>query len=220
MTDGVRKRLWAQEQGFTLPEVLVTTIIMVVVLFALYGIFDMSLRSFAVGNDKVEALENARIGLEKMEREIRGAYPYNKGGGDAHLFDTGTWTATQIRFGNELDGSRTIECPNAGVPPRCEIISYQVYQPAGSTTYALGRANSVAGTPEPVVEYVDYASPTDTGLRFRYFQRDGTTEILPGGNEAQIGMVRIELRIEVPNEFGNDATQTLTTDVALRNRGD
>jgi prepilin-type N-terminal cleavage/methylation domain-containing protein len=218
MMDALRKRL-LEEKGFTLPEVLVTTMIMIVVLFALYSIFDMSLRTFAFGNDKVEAVENARLGLEKMEREVRGAYPYNKGASppDAHLFDPGTWTATQIKFGNELDGNRTIECPNpAG---ECEIISYRVYQPAGSSTYALGRANSAAGTLRPVVEHVDYAGPTDTGLRFRYFQADGTTEVFPGGNESVIGMVRIELRIRVDNQF-QDGSQTLTTDVALRNRGE
>lgn len=216
----VGKRLLEEEEGFTLTEVLVTIGVMIVVLFALYSIFDMGLRTFAFGNDEVEAVENARVGLEKMEREIRGAYPYNKGASppDTHLFDAGTWTANQIRFGNDLDGSRVIECPNASVPAECEIMSYRVYQPAGSSTYALGRANSAAGTLQPVVEHVDYVSPTDTGLRFRYFQRDGTTEVLPGGNEANIGVVRITLRIRVDNQF-QDGTQTLTTDVALRNRG-
>lgn len=213
------ERTVREEEGFTFTEMMVTIIVMVLVLFALYSIFDMSLRTFAFGNDKVEAVENARVGLEKMEREIRGAYPYDKGNAtpDTHLFDAGTWTETGIRFGNDLDGNLKVQCPNlAGA---CEVISYQVYQPAGSSTYALGRANSVAGTLEPVVEYVDYVSPTNTGLSFRYFQRDGTTEVFPGGTEADIGMVRIELRIRVDNPM-QDGTQTLTTDVALRNRGE
>ncbi len=48
---------------------------MIVVLSALYSVFDMSLRVFSFGNDKVEAVESARVGMEKMEREIRAAYP-------------------------------------------------------------------------------------------------------------------------------------------------
>ncbi len=219
MSKALQERIAGEEDGFSLSEMMVTILVMIVVLFALYSIFDMGLRTFAFGNDKVEAVENARVGLEKMEREIRGAYPYDKGNAtpDTHLFDAGTWTATQIRFGNDLDGNRRVECPNpAG---ECEVISYQVYQPAGSSTYALGRSNSAAGTLQPVVEYVDYVSGTDTGLRFRYFQRDGTTEVFPGGTEADIGMVRIELRIRVDNQM-QDGTQTLTTDVALRNRGE
>lgn len=48
--------------GFTLPEMMVTITMMVVVLFALLSIFDASIRVFSLGNDKVEAIENARLG--------------------------------------------------------------------------------------------------------------------------------------------------------------
>jgi Tfp pilus assembly protein PilV len=73
----VRRRRVAlrDEDGFTFPEVLVATTLMVVVLFALYSIFDMSIRVFSFGNDKTEAVENARLGLERMEREIKGSIP-------------------------------------------------------------------------------------------------------------------------------------------------
>lgn len=75
----VKERLARDERGFTLPEALVAMMMMVTVLFALYAIFDMSLRVFSYGNDKIEAVENARIGLERMEREIRAAYPTDDG---------------------------------------------------------------------------------------------------------------------------------------------
>jgi hypothetical protein len=198
---------------------------MIVVLFALYGIFDMGMRTFSFGNNKVEAVENARLGLEKMAREIRGAYPYdqtNTTTPDTHLFDPGTWTDTQIKFGNDLDGNYKVQCPNTSTPPKCEIISYQVYQPdPDKPKYSLGRVNSVAGTLQPVIDNVDYVSPTNTGLKFTYFKSDGITEVPPGGDETaqkQIAMVRIELRIKVDKGF-KDATQTLKTDVALMNRG-
>jgi type II secretory pathway pseudopilin PulG len=225
MIGHIDRRPLREEDGFTLVEILVTMIIMIVVLFALYGIFDMGLRTFSFGNNKVEALENARLGLEKMAREIRGAYPYDPGNTttpDTHLFDLGTWTDTQIKFGNDLDGNYKIECPNTPPPPKCAIIPYQVYQPdPDKPTYSLGRTNSVAGTLQPVVDNVDYVSPTDTGLKFTYFKSDGTTEVPSGGDavaEKQIAMVRIELRIKVHKGF-KDATQTLKTDVALMNRG-
>ena len=51
--------------------------IMIIVFFALFSIFDMSLRVFSFGNNKVEAVESARVGMEKMEREIRQAYKFN-----------------------------------------------------------------------------------------------------------------------------------------------
>ena len=56
----VRARFLKEERGFTLTEILVTIIIMIVVFFALYSIFDMSLRVFSFGNNKVEAVESAR----------------------------------------------------------------------------------------------------------------------------------------------------------------
>ena len=50
---------------------MVTVLVMIVVMFALYSIFDMGLRVFSFGNNNVEATESARLGLEKMEREIK-----------------------------------------------------------------------------------------------------------------------------------------------------
>lgn len=208
----MRRRMLREESGFTLSEILVTMMVMTMVLFALYSVFDMSIRVFTVGNDKTEAVENARLGLEKMEREIRAAYPQDKVAGNTDLFTS--WTANSIAFANDLDGNRKIECLPSGTPP-CETIAYDVYQQG--STYSLGRVNANGGSREPVVGFVDYVSGTNTGLRFRYFERDGTSEVLPGGDEASIDIVRIEIRIKV--ERGQQpGIQTLTTDVTLRNR--
>ncbi len=232
----MKGRFLREESGFTLVEMMITSIIWIVVLLALASVFDMSITAFRVGNNQVEAVEGARLGLERMEREIRQAYAFDRGATptpDTHLFDT--WTPTQIRFGNDLNGSEKIECPNAASPPQCEKIGYQVYQPAGSTTYALGRDNSSTGTTntianlQPVVEDVDYLSATNTGLALTYCHRlqddtdpDDPDNCLPGfdvaTSEADINMVRIQLRVRVDGGNVQDATQTLTTDVALRNR--
>lgn len=92
------------EGGFTLPEVLVAMTMMVVVLFALYALFDTSVRIFGYGSDELEALENARLGLDRMEREIRAAYPHDGG----ILLDAGG--EDEISFRNRLDSGplRTI----------------------------------------------------------------------------------------------------------------
>jgi prepilin-type N-terminal cleavage/methylation domain-containing protein len=42
----VRGEFLREEGGFTLPELMVTMVMMLTVLFALYSIFDMSLRVF------------------------------------------------------------------------------------------------------------------------------------------------------------------------------
>jgi prepilin-type N-terminal cleavage/methylation domain-containing protein len=204
-----------EEGGFTLPEVLVAMTLMVVVFLALYSIFDMSVRVFGFGNDKVEAVENARLGLEKMEREIRAAYPYDKPAGQDHLFWSPGYPATgaippsgRISFGNDLDGNRKIECPPPPAPSSaCEIITYDVYRPGGSTTDALGRARS--SVRQPVAGYVEDIDGDGEALTFDYLDRFGD----PATTEAEVAMVRIELEVGV-----NGRTQTLSTQVALRNR--
>jgi prepilin-type N-terminal cleavage/methylation domain-containing protein len=187
----VSERLLRDESGFTLPEVLVTAMVMTMVMFALYSVFDMSLRVFSFGNDKTEAVENARLGLEKMAREIKAAYPYDKAGGDTTVL--ATRTESQITFGNDLNGNREVD-PD-------EVITYR----RGSDPTILVREKN--GSSEPVIEYVD-------GLSFQYLNRfDASTSI-----ESEVAIVRINLTIRVDRGVGAPATQTLTTDVALRNR--
>jgi prepilin-type N-terminal cleavage/methylation domain-containing protein len=203
--------------GFTLPEVLVAMTMMVVVLFALYSIFDTSIKVFSFGNDKVEAVENARLGLGKMEREIRAAYPYDKPAGQDHLLWNPGYPATgaippsgQISFGNDLDGNRKIECPPPPAPSSaCETITYDVYRPGGGATGALGRRKSSGGARQPVAGYVEDVDEDGEALTFEYLDAFGD----PAANEAEVAMVRIELEVEV-----NGRAQTLATKVALRNR--
>jgi prepilin-type N-terminal cleavage/methylation domain-containing protein len=206
-----------EEGGFTLPEVLVATAMMVVVLFALYSIFGMSIKVLGFGNDKVEATENARLGLEKMEREIRAVYPYDKPAGQSHLLWNPGYPATgaippsdRISFGNDLDGNRRIECPPPPAPSSaCETITYDVYRPSGGTTDALGRTKSPGGVRQPVADYVDDVDGDGEALSFEYLDGFGN----PAVSEAEVALVRIELEIGV-----NGRAQTLATEVALRNR--
>jgi len=225
---GTEGRFWRSQGGFTLAEVMVTVTLMMVVLFALYGIFDMSIRIFSFGDDEVEAVENARLGMERMEREIRAAYPYDNTATpppDDDLFKT--WTPVKITFGNELTGDRRILCPAPppappppASPPPCEVITYDIYKPSDGTSYALGRASSSGGVRQQVVRFVDYANSTDTGLSFEYFTGDGAEidPLSPGSyTESDVARVRVKLEIRVPGPH-QDGTQTLTTDVDLRNR--
>lgn len=184
------KRLLREEGGFTLPEMLVTIMLMLVVMSALYSIFDMSLRVFSFGNDKVEAVENARLGLEKMEREIRGAYPYNRASDPPPLFLAGGFTSNSLTFGNDLNGSRVANDADEQI------------------TYTLS-GNSLQRNSRPVVEYVKA-----NGLTFQYLDKSGS----PATTESAISRVWIKLEIEIDRGNLGTRSQTLTTDVDLRNR--
>jgi prepilin-type N-terminal cleavage/methylation domain-containing protein len=184
--------LLREEGGFTLPELLVTMVMMLTVLFALYSIFDMSIRVFSFGGDKMEAVENARLGLEKMEREVRGAYPYDKADGEEVLFPSfGPNPSRTITFGNDLDGNRMVDVP------------------AEQITYSLsvdGRRRVLLRNGQPTAEFVEPG-----GLIFEFLDEYGQ----PAASEADVCLVRIELRVDV-----NGRAQTLATGVAPRNRGD
>ena len=73
---------------------------------------------------------------------------------------------------------------------------------------AAGSSSSSGG--EPVVEFVNGAN----GLNFTYLKSNGD----PATQESEIEIVRITLDIRVEGG-ANEGTQTLTTDVDLRNRG-
>ena len=222
----IKVRPLKEEGGFTLVEMMVTMVIMIVVLFALYSIFDMSLRVYAIGNNKAEAMESARLGVEKMEREIRGAYKYDSSASQNHLFFTTAsptdpmtvppTTVTQLTFGNDMGapgaGNGKIEC---GTP--CEYITYKLTDsastsPCNTAPCTLRRVNTANSTDlgDPVVE--DVAAG---GLTFTFLQGDGATLAT---NEGDIGIVLVSLDIVVDQGTNTEGTQTLTTAIDLRNR--
>lgn len=211
-------------------EMMITVLVMVPALMALYSIFDMSVRVYMVGNNKTEAVESARLGMEKMEREIRAAYPVDASVEPAQrvLFFNANGvsppaaaampTASQITFGNELGaGDLKILC---GSP--CEYITYKLTDDASGaactappcTLRRVNVANSSAALTNPrqhaVVEDVAL-----NGLTFTYLKSDGTAATTQG----EIARVLVSLEIAVDQGNVNyEATQRLTTEIDLRNR--
>jgi hypothetical protein len=211
----VKERLLKSETGFTLAELLVTILLMTASMFALYAVFDMSLRVFKVGNDKVETVQNARVGLEWMRREIRAAYPVDKAGGDGRVLLAQS-NSELIVFGNDLNGDRRVECPDPAVVPgsRCELIGYGLYRPAGNSTDALGRYSryrsffTEAGLARSRPAYPDAVAESIGSLTFEYLSENGAPV-----DPASARMVRITLEV-----VADEGSQRLTTTVALRNR--
>lgn len=208
----------SEERGFTLGEVLVAMSMMVIVLFALHAVFEATLRLFDMGEDELEAVESARLGLERMQREVRAAYPYDAAAGYDHLLwpagapTTGTLPSPErITFGNDLNGNGKVDCPPPPAPAAsCEVITYSVYRPSGSSTYVLGRAGSRGGALQPVVGHVADVNGDGRALTFEYLDAAGDRT----GEESRVSVVRIVLEVEVEGRG-----QTLATAVHLRNRG-
>ena len=195
------------EAGFTLVEVLVAAAMMFAVLFALYAVFDVSVRAFGYGGDRVEAVGNARLAMDRMEREIRAAYPYDQTTAPPrrYLFldplnptKPAVPTTTRVAFGNETTGDLKIGTS--------EVIGYQL------SGHDLKR--SKGGSVQTLLDSV----ATD-GLRFTPCR---SAEDCPPAvaitDEAEIRLLRIVLAVEVERRGEDPASQKLATDVYLRNR--
>jgi prepilin-type N-terminal cleavage/methylation domain-containing protein len=218
-----------EERGFSLPEMMVTILVMIIMFLALHSIFDMSVRVFAFGNNKTEAMESARVGLEKMEREIRAAYPVDSNDpANTHVFFSANGAtsnppqampdATQITFGNDLGaggaGNKKIDCLSVDT---CEYITYKLTDDNSNAACTaspcdlrrVNTANSVVAGGDPLVENVLL-----NGLAFTYYESDGTT----AESEGEIIKVRVRLQIAVAQGTSYEARQVLATEVDLRNR--
>jgi hypothetical protein len=90
------------------------------------------------------------------------------------------------------------------------VISYRLYRPAGSSSYALGRAKSRGGNLQPVVGNVSDVDGDGDALKFEDVDAFGN----PATSEPEVSAVRITLETEV-----GESTRTLATEAHLRNRG-
>lgn len=181
------KGIIRDESGFTLVEVLVTIMLMTMVMFALYAMFDMSLRVYGVGNDTVETNENARVALDRMEREIRSAWhsgsACDASSATGFLVDSGS-SPTSITFSNCLS--------NTGLPTEIR------YSMSGDD---LVRSEGGASA-EPLADLGDGGV-----LEFEYLDAS-STPVSP------TGAVLVGIKIEA-TEGGQ--SQTLVTNAGLRN---
>ena len=199
------RRRFLREEGFTLVEVLVAMLMTGAVLLALYAMFDASVRVFGAGRDRAEAVQGARLGLARMEREIRAAYPQDKANGNRTLLPE--FTEERLTFGNDLNGNRRTLNPSTGASEAGEKISY-----------TLDEGGDPLRNGSRLVESAKDVDGDGRALTFEYLDTNG--DPLVGGDEVDIALVRIELEISIKKTGGGEpADQTFTTAVALRNRG-
>lgn len=197
-------RRLAGEDGFTLPEALVAMVMMAAVLFALYAVFDAGVRVFGAGRDRAEAVQAARLGLTRMEREIRAAYPQARASGDSTLLKY--FGEDRLAFANDLNGNRRTVDPATGLAEAGEGISY--------TTSAEG---APLRNGRLLVESAGDVDGDGRALTFEYLDASGNP--VESGDERDVGLVRLELEISVDSETGGEPIErVLGTGVALRNR--
>ena len=199
----MRRRL-GREDGFTLPEALVAMVMTAAVLLALYAVFDASVRVFGAARGNAEAAQAARLGLARMEREIRAAYPRDRAGGDATLLTN--FGEERLNFGNDLNGNRRILDPATGLA-----------EPGVGISYTLGTSGASLRNGRLLGESAEDIDGDGRALTFEYFDTNGNPVVT--GDEADVSLVRIELEVSADTAVGGEpAERVLRTAVALRNR--
>ncbi len=192
------------EDGFTLPEALVAMVTTAAVLLALYAVFDASVRVFGAAQGNAEATQAARIGLARMEREIRAAYPQDRAGGNATLLTN--FGEGRLDFGNDLNGNRRILDPATGLA-----------EPGEGISYTLGAGGVPLRNGGLLIDSAGDVDGDGRAFTFEYLDANGNPVVT--GDEADVELVRVQLEVSAQTGAGGEPVErVLHTTVALRNR--
>lgn len=142
------RRAWSGSRGFTLSELLVALAIVGMVLATVAGLLQHGQRAYMAGAAQVEAQQSARVALERLSRELRGAGLDPRGARFPALLNP---TPTGFTVQNDVNGDGLI----AGNPER--------------VTYSLtGRTlrRNAGGGAQPMIDGVE-------ALAFTYLDASG-----------------------------------------------
>ncbi len=100
-------KIWRSENGFTLTELLIAMAAFGLLLAAMLSMQEGGLRAYANGSNRLEVLQNGRIALAHMEREIREASSITTAGTNSIAFmaQDGVTVVTYALNGNTLERS-------------------------------------------------------------------------------------------------------------------
>lgn len=128
------------QSGFTLTEVVIALALFVLISVVLYSIYTLHQKAYTTGEARAEILQNGRVILERMTREIRQAKNIV-----TELSDDETGATSTILFqdGHDISTIQYIHYFKEGFNIKREKIAY--YFSGDSTTYVVWNANPPQG---------------------------------------------------------------------------
>ena len=185
-------------QGFSLLEVMITTAIFGVLLVGVCTLYASSLKSFNRGQNKIEAQQNARVGIAVLAREVRLA-GYDPSDAMSVLPTTAieTASANTVTFIADVDG---------------DAVSDRVRYSLQGTRLVRDSA-AWGGTNFPALAGNNELAEGVTALTFTYFDGNNITT----ATLANIRRVTIGITTQETTSDGNQLSFPLTLDVRLRN---
>ena len=158
---------WKGSSGFALSELLVALALVGLVLAAVAGVLQEGQQAFLSGTAQVEAQQKARVAVERLARELRGAGLDPTGAGFLAIANP---RPTGFTIQNDLNGDGVI----AGNP---ESVTY-------SLTGRILRRNAGGGA-QPLIEGVE-------SLALTYLDAEGIPARTPG--EIRSVLITITIR--------------------------
>jgi prepilin-type N-terminal cleavage/methylation domain-containing protein len=206
----------AAEGGFTLVELLVAMVILLVVIASLSAVLVSATHTEVDANNRFQAQEQARTGLTFLTRELHCA------------------TSVTQTSGSSLTAGTTYNAITANLPATCSssggVALYVTWCTAASTLttgdFALYRVTSTT-TPRPTcsssgkVKWADYLKPSTAGP-----PSDSQPFCLPSTTAACGGVVKpasslpllhVTMPVNVKGPTATTDTYNVVDDIALRN---
>ena len=198
-------------KGFTVAELLVAALFVMIVLATLYGFYREQLFTLLSQETKTATVEDARGALDMMMREIRNAGSWNSGTQPAGCQRLVTATATMIRIQADLNGDGDCDPNETG-----EDIVYEIGAATSTCPGATIRRNGQCLVASVVIP---------SGSNFLTYYSAGSTTPLtqPISDLSVVRRLKITFGVEVtnPNPNARDANPNLSTilssSVELRN---
>ena len=207
-----------ENKGFTLVELLVSMVLSLTVMGAVYSFYRVQARTLKVQENRQEAMEYARGVLDLMAREIRNAgYNPTKGTSGTNCAGTptagtpGVVTATSTLFKFTYDSTGDGNCNGTD-----EEITYEYQSPGPQNCTSNGDIVRTAnGTSEAITDC------NVTAFSYTYYAKDSSTAMSPIV-VANIQRLKLSVTIQSKNpdaEFSGQLTSAVYSNIQLRNVG-
>jgi prepilin-type N-terminal cleavage/methylation domain-containing protein len=208
------------EAGFTLPELLTTMWIAGVIMLAAFALVDFVMKRTAEAEQRVEATQRGRTGMDMITRQLRSQVclnatpPIVRGDADSIQFyaDLGNSTASSLPERHTLTFNaaagtmtETVEKPNATNPVTWQAATNRVL------ITGITRDTSASGNPIPVFQYRGFDN-TKTPVQI------ATTNLaVPlNANAGKVAMVKITFRSVARRTPRSEVSFSIADDVYSR----
>lgn len=176
-----------KENGFTLVEMLVTTLIFSLVLGAIYFSFHTSLNAWNKGEERMGLYQEARLTLNDLSRELRTAFISPNPNQAIEFIGTDQrqeiGDADTLSFFTLPSWSQYNPSPNLKPSPLLKIDLFMEYS-LEQDTFFLYKKETPAYGPEAGQERIRKITYPCSGLNFRYY--DGTNWLTEWQSEGSL----------------------------------